>query len=250
MKNASIVRASLLAFAFTSACGRNDAKLMTTAPRSPSSGVTSNLVTIPFDPNNFVSGVTNPYLPLVPGTTFTYRNLLKTTEELNTIEVTRDRKTILGVAVTVVHDQVFLADGSLAEDTFDWYAQDEQGNVWYFGEDTKEYDHGVLVTTAGSWEAGKNGALAGIVMLADPHVGDVYKQEDAPGVVADMAKVVSLDETLTVPYGTFTHCIETTEWTPVEPGDRSHKFYARNVGNVLEVATRQGGETDELVAVK
>ncbi|TMQ67707.1 MAG: hypothetical protein E6K80_15015 [Candidatus Eisenbacteria bacterium] len=212
--------------------------------------MTSNLVTIPFDPNNFVSGVTNPYLPLVPGTTFTYRNLLKTTEELNTIEVTRDRKTILGVAVTVVHDQVFLADGSLAEDTFDWYAQDEQGNVWYFGEDTKEYDHGVLVTTAGSWEAGKNGALAGIVMLADPHVGDVYKQEDAPGVVADMAKVVSLDETLTVPYGTFTHCIETTEWTPVEPGDRSHKFYARNVGNVLEVATRQGGETDELVAVK
>jgi hypothetical protein len=253
MKTHSIVRPILFLVVVTIAgCGHDGRLALSTAPSSGGAPIatTSNLITLPFDPNHFVSGVTNPYFPLPPGKIFTYHNILKDTQERNTVEVTRDKKTILGVAVTVVHDQVFLADGSLAEDTFDWYAQDQQGNVWYFGEDTKEYDHGTLVTTAGSWEAGQNGAKAGIIMLADPHVGDVYKQEDAPGVVADMAKVVSLDEAVTVPYGTFTRCIETTEWTPVEPGDRSHKFYASGVGNVLEVATRQGGERDELVEVR
>jgi hypothetical protein len=256
MKIHSIVRATLLAIATVigiAACGQDGRLALATAP-SPRGAApvasTSNLITIPFDANNFASGVTNPYFPLPPGKIFTYQNLLKDTQELNTVEVTKEKKSILGVPVTVVHDQVFLADGSLAEDTFDWYAQDLQGNVWYFGEDTKEYDHGTLVTTAGSWQAGQNGAKAGVIMLANPHVGDSYKQEDAPGVVADMAKVVSLDETITVPYGTLTNCIETTEWTPIEPGDRSHKFYASGIGNALEVATRQGGERDELVRVR
>jgi hypothetical protein len=243
---------STLLFAATAiACGKDGANRLSTAPSSGGASIagTSNLITIPFDSHNFVSGVTNPYFPLPSGKVFTYHDILKDTQELNTVEVTKDKKTILGVAVTVVHDQVFLADGSLAEDTFDWYAQDQQGNVWYFGEDTKEYDHGTVVTTTGSWEAGANGAKAGVIMLADPHVGDVYKQEEAPGI-GDMAKVVSLDETVTVPYGTFSHCLDTAEWTPVEPGDRSHKFYAPGVGNVLEVATRQGGERDELVQVR
>lgn len=250
----SITRAGLLGLAalvVIPACGRNGTSLLSTAP-----GVTaqlassSNIVTPPFDPSAFVKGVNHPYFPLPPGRIYTYRNILKDTYELNTVEVTRDKKTILGVDITVVHDQVFIADGSLGEDTFDWYAQDRQGNVWYFGEDTKTYDHGTLVTTEGSWEAGKNGAHAGIIMLANPQVGDVYKQEDAPGVVADMAKVIALDATASVPFGNFTNCIETTEWTPIEPGDRAHKFYARGLGIVLETSTRQGGERDELTGVQ
>jgi len=248
-----ITRASLFALllAALSGCGQKGSSPLTTAPiRTAEIASTSNLVTPPFDPNNFVRGVDHPYFPLPPGRIYTYRNLLKDTQELNTVEVTRASKTILGVAVTVVHDRVFIADGSLGEDTFDWYGQDKEGNVWYFGEDTKTYDHGTLVTTEGSWEAGKNGAHAGIIMLAHPAVGDVYKQEDAPGVVADMAKVIGLDATASVPYGNFTNCIETTEWTPIEPGDRAHKFYARGIGIVLETSTRQGGERDELTGIQ
>src|SRR5262245_8530115 len=150
-----VIACALVALVHLTACGRDGQLARSTAPSPDGAPITatSNLITIPFDSNNFVSGVTNPYFPLTPGTVFTYRDLLKAGQELNTVEVTRDKKAILSVAVTVVHDQVFLADGSLAEDTFDWFAQDKQGNVWYFGEDTKEYDHGTLVTTAGSWQA-------------------------------------------------------------------------------------------------
>jgi hypothetical protein len=254
MKTPPIIRTSLFALALVTlaACGRDTNRLATAPDPGGTAGITasSNLITVPFDPNNFATQVDNRYFPLDPGTTFTYRGVSKEGEERNVVEVTHDTKTILGVQTIVVHDQVFIEDGSLLEDTFDWYAQDKQGNVWYFGEDTKEYDHGTLVTTAGSWEAGKDGAKPGIIMLADPHVGDQYKQEDSPGVVADMGKVISLTETVTVPTGTYTHCLETTEWTPLEPGNRSHKFYAPGVGNVLETSTRQGGERVELIDVK
>ena len=250
-------RASLLVLAAVlglAGCGKDgSSRLATTSPDfggSVGATASSNLITVPFDPNNFVNRVDNRYYPLTPGTTYTYKGVSKGGEEQNTVEVTHHTKTILGVAATVVHDQVFIADGSLAEDTFDWFAQDKQGNVWYFGEDTKTYDHGVLVTTAGSWEAGKSGAKAGIIMLGNPRVGDTYKQEDSPGVVEDMGKVVSLSENVTVPTGTYTNCLETTEWTPIEPGDRSHKFYVPGIGNVLEVASRQGGERVELIKLK
>lgn len=212
---------------------------------SPASAPVTSLVSVPFDANNFVSSVTNPYLPLTPGTIFTFRT--DNGIETNTVEVTHQTKSILGVPTTVVHDRVY-SNGTLSEDTFDWYAQDKQGNVWYFGEDTKEIVNGV-VNTEGSWQAGVNGAKAGVIMLADPKIGDSYKQEDAPGVVADMGKVVSLKETAVVPYGTFTPCLETAEWTPLEPGDRSDKFYYKGLGVVLEVAHRQGGERVELVSV-
>jgi hypothetical protein len=232
-------------------CGldKNGALATLLAPTmAPSLGgaTATSLVSVPFDPDNFAPSVTNPYLPLTPGTIFSFRT--DGGVETNVVEVTRNKKSILGVQVTVVHDQVF-TNGSLSEETFDWYAQDKQGNVWYFGEDTKEIENGVVVTTQGSWEAGVNGAKAGIIMLADPKIGDSYKQEDAPGVVADMGKVVSLKETVTVPYGTFSPCLETAEWTPLEPGDRSNKYYAKGIGVVLEVAHRSGGERVELVSV-
>jgi hypothetical protein len=210
------------------------------AARDPS----ETRIALPFDSTNFVGGVQNPYFPLVPGTIWTYRQETPEGVETNTVEVTHDTKVILGVTTFVVHDQVFL-EGSLKEDTFDWYAPDKDGNVWYFGEDTREL--GPPVSTAGSWEAGKDGAQAGIIMLAHPEVGDTYYQENAPGVVADQARVKGLNETATTPFDTFTGCIKTQEWTPLEPGNRAFKFYASGVGTVLEVPN-QGGDSVELTA--
>ncbi len=234
-----------------SGCGRHEG-LSSLNPLAPNlqgiSGLPaapSSLVVPAFNPPDFVAHVDNPYFPLTPGTIYSY---VGEGQETNEVEVTHETKTILGVATTVVHDQVFL-DGSLIEDTFDWYAQDKEGNVWYLGEDTKEYENGNLVSTAGSWEAGKDGAKPGVIMLAHPRVGDSYRQEDAPGVVADMGRVLSRKETVTVPYGTFEGCLQTMEWTPLEPGNRSFKYYASGLGPVLEVSPRGGRERVELTAV-
>ncbi len=202
-------------------------------------------IEIPFVPANFVGGVQNPFFPLVPGTVLTYRQVTPEGVETDTVTVTYDSKPILGVATFVVHDAVYL-NGALKEDTFDWYAPDKDGNVWYFGEDTKEL--GPPVSTVGSWEAGKNGAQAGVIMLAHPQMGDTYLQENAPGVVSDQARVKGLNETAAVPYGTFTGCIKTQEWTPIEPGNRAFKFYASGIGTVLEVSN-QGVSRVELTAV-
>src|SRR5262245_41263074 len=135
-----------------------------------------------FDPANFVSGIDNPYMPLQPGTTFVYKT--EATGELVTFVVTEQTKVIAGVTCVVVHD-TSTVDGELAEDTFDYFAQDKAGNVWYFGEDTKEYEDGKVVSTEGTWHAGVDGASPGIVMEANPQVGDAYNQENAPGVAED-----------------------------------------------------------------
>ncbi len=207
----------------------------------------SSLPTFPSDPGAFVSGITNPYLGFKRGRIFRYESRTPEGLESDVVQVTSKTKTILGVATTVVHDQVFL-DGELVEDTFDWYAQDKNGNVWYFGEDSKEIEDGVVVSTAGSWQAGINGAMPGIAMLAEPEIGVQYQQEFAPGVAEDMAKVVSLSEAVQVPYGSFEGCLQTMEWTPLSPGPRESKYYAPGVGLVLETAP--GGERVELISVK
>ena len=183
-------------------------------------------------PEDFVSEITNPYLGFADGRIFTYEG--ETDEGLETIvvEVTRKHKTILGVRTTVVHEQAFL-DGELIEDTFDWFAQDKDGNVWYFGEDSKEIEDGEVVSTEGSWEAGVDGAQPGIIMLAQPEVGLSYRQEFYEGVAEDMAKILSLDETVSIGLGNFTGNLETLEWTPLEPGARENKFYQPGIGLIL-----------------
>lgn len=206
----------------------------------------ADFIALPFDPANFARGVENPYFPLAPGSTWSYRQQTQAGLETDEVVVMRQTKAILGVAVAVVHDQVFL-DGVLKEDTFDWYAPDHDGNVWYFGEDTTEIVGGAPASTAGSWEAGKAGAKAGIIMLGHPEVGDTYQQENSPGVVADMARIKGLNEPVTVPAGTFAGCLKTQEWTPLEPGSRAFKFYARGVGTVLENENSNGGPV-ELIA--
>src|SRR5262245_50379368 len=129
-----------------------------------------------FEVSRFSDGATNPFFPLVPGTAYRYDGVTDDGNEIDSVVVTADTKMILGGRTTVVHDRVW-TNGDLTEDTFDWYAADREGNIWYFGEDTKELDHGKVVSTQGSWEAGKNGGKAGIVMEAHPKVGDTYREE-------------------------------------------------------------------------
>src|SRR5919109_412939 len=145
------------------------------------------------DPDNFVRVIDNPYFPLEPGTKFIYEGESEGTPTREVMTVTSETKEILGVTTTVVHHLAY-EDKVLVEETFDWFAQDVDGNVWYFGEDTKEFDeNGNVISTEGSWEAGVDGAEAGIIMLADPQVGDRYYQEFYRGEAEDQAKVLQLD---------------------------------------------------------
>lgn len=209
----------------------------------------SQLPTFPSDPGGFVAGIDNPYLAFALGRVFHYQSQTAEGVETNTVEVTNRTRLILGIPATVVHDQAYL-DGALVEDTFDWYAQDTLGNVWYLGEDSRQIENGVVVGTEGSWEAGVNGASAGLIMLAQPKVGTQYQQEFAAGVAEDMARVLSLSATADVAYGAFTGCLKTEEWTPLEPGAREAKFYCPGVGLVLELEAKGGGVRNELTAIE
>jgi hypothetical protein len=164
--------------------------------------------------------------------------------------VTQETKEILGVTTTVVYHLSY-EDRVLVEETFDWFAQDVDGNVWYFGEDTKELDeNGNVVTTEGSWEAGVDGAEPGIIMLADPKKGDKYQQELAPDVAEDMAQVIGFEDSLCVRYGCFEDVLVTKEWSPLEKGVVEYKYYAKDVGFIFGVMVKGGDEQTELVRVR
>ena len=199
-------------------------------------------------PADFVTRVDNPYLPLTPGTTLTYRGKLDGKPATDVFSVTGRTKVILGVATTVVHDQVFV-QGRLVEDTEDWFAQDAGGNVWYFGEDTKELDHGQVVSTEGSWEAGVNNARAGIFMPATPAVGQAFKQEDAKNVAEDCTKIVDLHASVTTRFVSSNEALKTEEFSLLEPGVLDNKYYVRDVGLVREQTIQGGSDVLELVSV-
>jgi len=191
----------------------------------------------------------NPYLPLPPGTTWTYRGEEDNDPEVDVVSVTHQTKAILGVTTTVVQDTVSI-DGTLAEATSDWYAQDDRGAVWYFGEDSKEYDsHGHVTSAAGSWQAGVKGAKPGVVMEARPAVGDTYRQEFAKGEAEDMATVLSLSERVTVPVGSFANVVETKDFSCIE-SEQEHKFFAPGVGMIRSEIVKAGNERLLLASVK
>ena len=195
----------------------------------------SNILVLNFNPNNFAGdAVDNEFFPLRPGWRWVLEK--ETDEGLERVDVlvTNDTKVILGVACVVVHAVEYL-DGELVEDTYDWYSQDAAGNVWYLGEDSKDYEDGVLVSTEGSWEAGVNGAKAGIIMMANPTVPKEYAQEFAPGVAEDRGRVVALGEAVQTPLRSFEGCLLTEDFTPLEPGVIEEKYYAPGIGPVLEV---------------
>jgi hypothetical protein len=199
------------------------------------------------DPSNFVATIDNPFMPLPPGTNFVYVGDTGNGIESNVVSVTHNTKVILGVTCIEVHDVVF-TDGVLTEDTRDWFAQDAAGNVWYFGENSQELENGLPVSLEGSWTAGVDGAKPGIIMKANPVVGDFYRQEFSLGNAEDLAEVVSLTNSVMVPFGSFTNCLQTAETTPLEPDALEHKFYAAGVGEILTI-DEVTGEHLELVQI-
>ena len=202
----------------------------------------------PVNPGNFSQHVSdfNPLFPLEPGLSTTISGVSPEGAETILWEVTDRKKLIQGVTATVVRDRVWL-EGELIEDTDDWFAQDNDGNVWYLGEDVKNYRDGVLTDRHGSWEHGVDGAMAGIIMYANPRIGHIYRQEYYAGQAEDVGEVLATNETVQVPYGTLTGCVKTEDTTPLEPDVLEHKYFCPGIGGVLEVDIAEGGRRFELI---
>jgi len=181
--------------------------------------------------------IDNPYWPLVPGDTFVYEPVPNEENVVNTITVTSDFKTITvegnSIDCRVVYD-VETVEGVLIEETYDWYAQDDEGNIWYCGEDTTEYLEDGTISKEGSWEAGVDGALPGYLILAKPRPGVCYQQEYYEDEAEDRAKVLRLNAKVTLENGdSYKNCLVTKEWTQLDPGNVEHKYYAPGFGLVL-----------------
>src|SRR5262249_34205866 len=184
--------------------------------------------------------VNNPWFPLKPGSVWRYTGVKDGKPSVDVVKVPGATKVIQGVVTTAVDDRLYL-DGKLEERTTDWYAQDKEGNVWYYGEDTAELDsQGNVKSTEGSWQAGVHGARAGIFMPADPRPGDSARQEYYKGHAEDHFRVLSRTPAKVL----------TEEWTPLEPGVIDHKHYRRGVGTVLEETVKGGTETNVLRSFK
>ena len=194
------------------------------------------------DPADFVAQVDNPYWPLTPGTQWIFGG-----SEYVEVTVAEETKEILGIPCTVVRDTLRdgSADAAILEDTYDWYAQDKDGNVWYMGEDTKEYQGTKVVSTEGSWTGGVDGAQPGIVMHAkQPPVDEPYRQEYLACEAEDYAEVKGESEAVSVPFGDYTDCIKTHEYTPLEPDVNENKYYCAGVGLVLEEDVATGDRVE------
>ena len=217
-------------------------------------GTTPAPVTKPYspsiDPADFGGPIDNPYLPLSPGTRFRYRGVGDDgkTRELNRVTVTHKTKRIIGIDAVVVLDEVF-AGGKPEERTFDWYAQDKDGNVWYLGEDSRNYEGGRWVKDDGSWTAGVGNGKPGIIMLAHPHRGDPYRQEYSPGHAVDQAKVLGKGDRVDTPFRPFRQTLLTREYSTIDK-QYEKKWYARGVGVVQEDALTKSKEHSELVAIR
>ncbi|MFL6204493.1 MAG: hypothetical protein ACJ739_04010 [Acidimicrobiales bacterium] len=199
------------------------------------------------DPARFVDQVDNPYFPLVPGTRWVYEGQDDDETEHIEVEVLDETRAIEGITATVVRDTVSV-DGEVTEDTYDWYAQDEDGNVWYLGEDTHEYEDGQPTDDSGSWEYGTDGALPGIVMLAHPKVGDAYRQEYDEGEAEDMGEVLEVGSTVDIGLGSYDDVVVTEDWNPLEADVIEQKSYAPDIGVIREEKVAGGDGVIELIA--
>jgi hypothetical protein len=199
------------------------------------------------DPTRFSAQVDNPWFPLEPGTRYVYAGVKDGQRSRDVVFVTHRTRTIEGVPCVAVEDRLYLR-GRLEERTTDWYSQDRQGNVWYFGERTAELDRsGRVTSTSGTWTAGVDGALPGIYMPARPRVGQSGRQEFYKGQAEDHFKVIGSFSTVS-PAGA-PNAVLTEEWTPLEPGTLDNKLYVRGIGTVLEQAVKGGDERNLLVSV-
>lgn len=201
-------------------------------------------------PSEFAPRVDNRWFPLRPGTTYIYRGRKDGEPSRERLDVLTGKKAILGVRATVVSDKLYLR-GRLEERTRDWYAQDRRGNVWYLGEATAELNpDGSVRSREGSWQAGVDGARAGIFMPAHPHRGQSGIQEMYEGEAEDHFRVLGRSARVKTPAASSRHALLIREWTPLEPGVVDHKLYVKGVGTVLEKTVKGSDELNELVAVR
>jgi hypothetical protein len=202
------------------------------------------------DPSEFTTRIDNPYWPMRPGSRWVYRETdAEGAKQRVVVTVTGTTKLIAnGVRARVVRD-VVTEDGDPVEVTDDWYAQDRCGNVWYLGEATKEYENGKVVSTEGSFEAGVDGAEAGVIVLAKPRKGLGYRQEHYAGEAEDRAEVFSLVEQVEVPFGHFRkgRVLMTKDVNPLSPRTLEYKFYVRGIGPVLAISVSGGSDREELL---
>ncbi|HZA89144.1 MAG TPA: hypothetical protein VE401_02840 [Solirubrobacterales bacterium] len=205
---------------------------------------------VQLDPAKFSTRIDNPYFPLVPGDRYVYRETDGNAKQRVVLSVSNKTKQIAnGITARIVHDRV-TEHGKVIEDTFDWYAQDSEGNVWYLGEDTVECKNGKVKNHSGSFEAGVDGAQPGVIMPADPKPGLTYRQEYYAGEAEDKAEVLSVNEQTEVPFGHFTDVLLTKDLVPLEPKVSEYKMYAPGIGMVLAVKTSGGEGREELLRVK
>jgi hypothetical protein len=253
---APVARASAFAVAVLamvgSGCGSSSDK--TSSSKTASSTSASRLAPIhgPYspsiDPANFVDTIDNPYLPFEPGTGFHYKGVRGPTPQSDDEVVTHQTKRILGIKCTVVRDTVS-EHGRAVERTFDWYAQDKQGNVWYMGELSLERKHGRFAKASDSWESGVKGAKPGILMPGHPRPGDAYRQEYyPPGEALDEARVVGRSGSVKVPYRAFKDALVTLERSPLEP-QTEKKYYVSGLGEIAERVVKGHHEEFQLVSV-
>ncbi len=175
-----------------------------------------------FDTSNFSNPleINNKYFPLKPGTTMIYEGKNEDEPTRDVFVVTNDTKEIMGITTRIVHDDAYVNEEH-EETTNDWFAQDDQGNV----------------------------AKAGIVMEADPKVDDTYNQEFLKGVAEDKGTILSLDEKITVPYGTFPNVLKTKDFSPLEPDIVENKYYAQNIGEIKALSVKGESEVESLVQI-
>ncbi len=203
---------------------------------------------VELDPADFTTDIDHPYWPMTPGTQWTLREIDEDGEEVIVVVTvsTETREIANGITARVVRDTVTL-DGELIEDTVDWYAQDSNGSIWYLGEDTAEFEDGEVTTTGGSFEAGVDGALPGIIMPAEPADGMQYRQEYYAGEAEDNGEILSIEEQVEVPTGHYDDAILTKDTITIEPDVVEYKLYARGVGPVLVFGVSGGGGREELI---
>ena len=229
--------------------GPDDVSTPASTPSGP--GLPQGGDPVDLDPADFTAGSDNPHFPLEPRRQWIYQETDETGASVRVVVTvtTETRKIANGVMARVVRDTV-TEDGQLIEDTLDWYAQDGVGNVWYLGEETAEFENGQLTTREGSFEAGVDGALPGIIMPAEPEVGVSYRQEYYKGEAEDNGAVLALDQQADVAQGHFDEVLLTADTITIEPEVLEYKLYAPGVGLVLAMGISGGGGREELVATK
>jgi len=247
---ASILGALAAVIAVSAASGQTSARASAVATHA-ACNLPRGSQQVSLDPRDFTTRIDNPYWSMTPGNRWIYRETdPEGARQKVVVTVTSKTKQIAnGITARVVHD-VASDGGKPVEVTDDWYAQDKCGNIWYLGEATKVYENGELTSTKGSFEAGVDGAQAGVVLPAKPIAGRSYRQEYSVGQAEDRAQVVSLTDQVEVPFGHFgrSKVLMTREWNPLHPKDLEFKFYARGVGPALAIGVSGGSDREELVS--